>query len=131
MALHARRTMALAVAGALVLTGAAFVLTRTAAAQAAAPPPVSVEDEGANCPVTLPGPLPSNAKLPDPFKRLDGSRIATTSDWRCRREEIKKLAERSVYGTKPGKPASVTGTVSRTSITVNVSDSGRSASFSA
>jgi hypothetical protein len=123
--------MALAVAGALVLTGAAFVLTRTAAAQAAAPPPVSVEDEGANCPVTLPGPLPSNAKLPDPFKRLDGSRIATTSDWRCRREEIKKLAERSVYGTKPGKPASVTGTVSRTSITVNVSDSGRSASFSA
>jgi hypothetical protein len=58
-------------------------------------------------------------------------RVATKSDWTCRREEIKKLAERYVYGTKPAKPASVTGTVSNTSITVNVSDQGQSASFSA
>ena len=105
MALHARRVLAVAVAGALVLTGAAFVLTRTTSAQAAAPPPVSVEDEGANCPVTLPGSLPSNAKLPDPFKQLDGTRISTTSDWRCWRAETKTLADRYVNGGKPGKAA--------------------------
>ena len=45
--------------------------------------------------------------------------------------EIKKLAERYVYGEKPAKPASVTGTVSNTEITVNVTENGRSASFSA
>jgi hypothetical protein len=41
------------------------------------------------------------------------------------------MAERYVYGEKPGKPASVTGTVSSTNITVNVTQNGRSASFSA
>jgi hypothetical protein len=98
-----------------------------AAVAAAAP----VEDEGVDCPVSLPGSSPANSRLPDPFQKLNGSRITAKSDWRCRREEIKKLAERSVYGAKPGKPASVTGTVSSTSITVNVSDQGRSSSFSA
>nr|WP_189081301.1 cellulose binding domain-containing protein [Mangrovihabitans endophyticus] len=108
---------------------AAPATTRTAAAAAAA-----VEDEGADCAVpALPdaGSLPTNAKLPDPFTRLNGSRIATTSDWRCRREEIKKLAEKFVYGEKPAKPPTVSGTVSTSSITVNVSANGRNASFSA
>ncbi|GIH14322.1 hypothetical protein Raf01_24940 [Rugosimonospora africana] len=81
--------------------------------------------------MSLPGSLTSNAKLPDPFKKLNGTRITTKSDWICRREEIKQLAERYVYGTKPAKPATVSGTVSRTSITVNVSDNGKSTSFSA
>ena len=34
------------------------------------------------------------------------------ADWQCRRAEIKKLSEKFVYGEKPAKPASVTGTVS-------------------
>ncbi|MFH9488606.1 cellulose binding domain-containing protein [Streptomyces halstedii] len=90
-----------------------------------------VEDDGAGCPV--PGTVPStnDAKLPDPFRRVDGTRISSTSDWRCRRAEIKELAERSVYGKKPAKPASVTGTVSASTLTVNVTDQGKSASFSA
>src|SRR5690349_3284005 len=107
MIVHVRRSViAVLTIAALVLSGA--ILTRTRTAQAAAPPPVGVEDEGANCPVSLPGSLTSNAKLPDPFKRIDGTRISTTADWRCRREEIKKLAERYLYGTKPAKPATVT-----------------------
>jgi hypothetical protein len=110
---------------ALAATGAVSLLARTAAA--AAP----VEDEGADCAVSLPGSLTANAKLPDPFRKLDGSRITAKSDWRCRREEIKKLAERYVYGEKPAKPQSVTGTVSSSTITVNVTHNGRSASFSA
>ena len=90
-----------------------------------------VEDSGAGCPVSLPGSFPANSLLPDPFTRLDGTRITSTSDWTCRREEILQLAEKTIYGTKPGKPASVTGTVSGTNITVNVSNQGHSASFSA
>ncbi|MCC4316827.1 glucuronyl esterase domain-containing protein [Streptomyces malaysiensis] len=89
------------------------------------------EDDGADCAVPDPGALTANAKLPDPFTKLNGTRIATVSDWRCRRAEIKKLAERFVYGEKHTKPASVTGSVSRTGITVNVTDQGRSSSFSA
>ncbi|MDR7277831.1 glucuronyl esterase domain-containing protein [Catenuloplanes atrovinosus] len=89
-----------------------------------------VEDEGADCPISQ-GTVTANAKLPDPFTRIDGSRITSRSDWRCRRAEIKDQAERYVYGEKPAKPSSVTGTVSRTNITVNVSENGRSASFSA
>jgi hypothetical protein len=116
----------LAIAATLTVVGAV-----TLVAGAAAPAPIGVEDEGANCPVTLPGSLASNSLLPDPFKSLNGNRITSKSQWICRREEIKQLAEKYVYGTKPGKPASVSGTVSRTSITVNVSDQGHSASFSA
>jgi hypothetical protein len=122
-----RPTVVMLAMAALAVTGAVAVV----AAEAAAPPPVSVEDEGADCAVTLPSSLTANSKLPDPFKKLDGTRISATADWRCRREEIKRLAETYVYGTKPAKPASVSGTVSRTSITVSVSNNGKSASFSA
>ncbi|MFI7431301.1 cellulose binding domain-containing protein [Micromonospora sp. NPDC049836] len=120
---------------------AAAALTVTAAVTVVAGPPnavagslvaaAPVEDEGLDCPVSEPGPLTANAKLPDPFRKLDGARIATRSEWRCRRAEIRKLAERYVYGTKPGRPATVTGTVSSTGITVSATDNGRTAGFSA
>ncbi|ADG89472.1 hypothetical protein [Thermobispora bispora] len=90
----------------------------------------AVEDDGTGCPVPDTGDLASTPLLPDPFRKL-GTRITTKAEWRCRRAEIRKLAERYVYGTKPGKPASVTGSVTRNGITVNVSEGGRSASFSA
>ncbi|MGI5243801.1 glucuronyl esterase domain-containing protein [Dactylosporangium sp. CA-139066] len=122
----------LAVVTTLAGAAVATALARSSTAEAAVT--AAVEDEGADCPVpALPdaGSLPANAKLPDPFKRIDGSRITAKSDWRCRREEVKRLAEKFVYGEKPGKPQTVTGTVSRTAITVNASDNGRSAGFSA
>ncbi|XVU27693.1 cellulose binding domain-containing protein [Actinoplanes sp. CA-054009] len=90
-----------------------------------------VENEGAACPTPGPIALTSNAKLPDPFRKIDGTRLTTTGEWTCRREEIKKLSERYVYGEKPTRPQSVTGTVTTSSITVNVADQGRSSSFSA
>jgi len=125
------RSTVVVLAAAVFAVAAVATVVTTTTAQAAAPAPVSVEDEGADCAVALPGSVTANAKLPDPFKRLNGTRLTAKSDWRCRREEIKKLAESTVYGTKPPRPASVTGTVSRTSITVNVSDSGRSSTFTA
>ncbi|MET7671551.1 glucuronyl esterase domain-containing protein [Micromonospora luteifusca] len=127
--------VALAVA-ALTVAGSVSVVARTTTAQAAADvlAAAAVEDEGADCAVSgLPdlGSLPTNAKLPDPFKKLNGATITAKSDWRCRRAEIKELAEKFVFGEKPAKPAAVTGTVSTTNITVNVSHNGRSSSFSA
>ena len=117
---------------ALVLAAAAAAVPHITGAEAALA--AAVEDEGASCSVpTLPdaGSLPANTKLPDPFQKLDGTRIATTGDWTCRREEIKKLSEKFVYGPKPARPQSVTGTVTSTNITVNVANQGTSASFSA
>ena len=119
---------------ALVIAGAVTVVARATTAEVAATSfafGAPVEDDGADCPVALPGSLTANSKLPDPFTKLDGARVAAKSDWRCRRAEIKKLAETYVYGEKPGKPASVTGTVSNTGITVNVTQNGRSSGFSA
>jgi hypothetical protein len=122
------RLVALAVAVTLSVAGAVTAASTEAAAAA------GVENEGADCAVPgLPdaGSLPTNSRLPDPFRKLDGTRISAKSEWRCRREEIKRLAEKFVYGEKPAKPTSVTGTVSRTGITVNVNHNGRSSSFSA
>ena len=130
-----RLTAAVLSMAAVVVAGAVTVLTRaTTAANAAAAGDIgiaAVEDEGANCPVPGTVSLTSNSRLPDPFRRVNGTRISTKADWVCRRAEIKELSERYVYGDKPAKPPTVTGTVSSTGITVNVSANGRSASFSA
>jgi hypothetical protein len=82
------------------------------------------------------GPMPSvgsltaNAKLPDPFEKMDGNRITTKSEWLCRREEILRQAYAFVWGDKPVPAASaVTGTVSNTSIAVQVAGPNGNASF--
>ncbi|MDR3002084.1 MAG: hypothetical protein LBU89_12585 [Fibromonadaceae bacterium] len=91
-----------------------------------------VENETANCSVMLPTTFTTaNAALPDPFTKLDGARMSTKEEWGCRRQEILRLAERTIYGTKPPKPTSVTGTVTNSQITVNVSEDGKNASFTA
>lgn len=95
------------------------------------PGTASKENEGADCVLGTAPAAASNAKLPDPFKKYNGTRISSKADWRCQRQETLKQIEASIYGTKPGKPDSVTGTVSNTQITVNVSHQGKTASFSA
>jgi len=122
-----RSTVIVLAIAVLAVVGTVVVLTNTSTPAYAA---VGVEDDGADCAVAN-SPSTSSARLPDPFRKIDGSRVTSKADWRCRRAEIREMAERSVYGQKPAKPASVTGTVSTSSITVNVSDQGRSASFSA
>jgi glucuronyl esterase-like protein len=88
-------------------------------------PSAFVEDNGEGCVVpALPGSadLQDIPTLPDPFLGLNGERLTSKAQWRCRREEIKSLAERFIYGEKPAKPEGVTGTVSGTSITVNIGE---------
>ncbi|HEY0466107.1 MAG TPA: PE PGRS family protein, partial [Polyangiaceae bacterium] len=81
---------------------------------------------------TLPEPsaLSSIPKLPDPFLKLDGKRVASKAEWRCRRQEIRKQAEKYILGGKP-TPDVVTGTVSKTSIAVHVEAKGKSIDFTA
>ena len=97
-------------------------------------PGAFVEDAGEACvipPLPAFADLPTLTTLPDPFLGLNGERITSKSQWQCRREEIRQLAERFIYGQKPAAPESVSGTVSASDITVNVQNQGQSASFSA
>nr|WP_091075071.1 hypothetical protein [Micromonospora nigra] len=129
-----RSTIVVLVTAALTVVSAGSVVVHSTTAEAVAGSlavAAPVEDEGADCPVPASGSLTADPRLPDPFRKLDGTRISARSDWRCRRAEIRELAERYVYGQKPAKPASVTGTVTNTNITVTATDNGRSASFSA
>ena len=83
----------------------------------ATPPVVSgtpVEDSGADCAVPqLPGfnQLQPLGTLPDPFVALDGSRITTRDQWRCRRAEISAEVQEFELGPKPAKPSIVTGAI--------------------
>ncbi|KAF4628655.1 hypothetical protein G7Y89_g9497 [Cudoniella acicularis] len=73
----------------------------------------------------------TDAKLPDPFTTAAGAKVATLADWECRKAEIRQLFAKYELGDTPPKPATVTGTVSSSSISVSVSDGGKSISFSA
>ena len=92
--------------------------------------PNFVEDHRSECQI---GDIPTsanNAKLPDPFLGLDGKRIATKDDWKCRREEIGAMYEKNMFGEKPRNPEKVEGTYSSGKLTINVTDKGKSGSFS-
>jgi hypothetical protein len=92
-----------------------------------------VENQSADCPVgALPAPsaLPKINKLPDPFMRVDGTRVASKADWRCRRQEIRAQAETYILGAKKPMPAVVSGTVTSSKISVHVEDLGKSIDFS-
>lgn len=94
----------------------------------------SVEDSGADCPVAAlaePAQLPRLEKLPDPFSRLDGTRLTRRSEWRCRRQELLRQAEKYIYGPKPPKPEQVTGAVTSSEVTVDVQHAGKRIHFSA
>jgi hypothetical protein len=93
-----------------------------------------LENASADCAVSeLPAAarLPKIEKLPDPFQKLDGTRITRRSEWRCRRQEILKQAEKYVLGEKPPKPEQVTGSVSSSQISVDVEHAGKRIHFDA
>ncbi|WP_407427167.1 hypothetical protein [Arcticibacter sp.] len=87
----------------------------------------------AKCPVpAMPSfsSLPNNAKLPDPFTFMNGSRMKKKKEWDCRRAEIATLAQEFVYGYKP-QPAydASSGSFSDDKITVTVNDNGKTIAF--
>ncbi len=68
--------------------------------------------------------------LPDPFLMADGSRMSSLSQWACQRAWLKKNLAAFVHGEKPGKPDTVTGSVSSTGVNIHVEHGGSSADFS-
>src|SRR5215510_5109808 len=76
--------------------------------------------------------LPTNSFLPDPFTFMNGARVTTRAEWACRRAEIATLAQEFEYGYKPNTPYSATtGALSGNTLTVTVTDNGRTISFNA
>jgi hypothetical protein len=89
-----------------------------------------VEDHRSECQI---GDIPksvNNSKLPDPFMGLDGKRISTAAEWKCRREEIGAMYEKLMFGEKPRNPEKVEGSFSGGKLKVSVTDKGKSGSFS-
>jgi hypothetical protein len=63
----------------------------------------------------------TNAKLPDPFLMLSGTRMTSLSQWECRRAELNAEFQTYELGQKNPKPAgTVTGSMSGSTLTVSV-----------
>jgi hypothetical protein len=73
--------------------------------------------------------LPAIAKLPDPFKFMNGTRMTQKSQWAQRRAEISALAQAFEYGNIPAKPQTVTGSFSSNALTVTCNQNGKTVSF--
>lgn len=74
--------------------------------------------------------FPSSKYPPDPFKFLFGSKVATKSDWQCRRTELVTLLQDIELGSLPSKPSLVDASISGTKLTINVEHNNKRASFS-
>jgi len=81
---------------------------------------------GEDCPVTEPKDV-NLTELPEIFTSFDGTKMTKRSEWRCRRAELKRAVEKYIHGAKPGTPDKVTGSVSKSSISVRVEHGGKPA----
>ena len=50
------------------------------------------------------GSLPDNLRMPDPFKKPDGTRVASLSEWPRQRVYLKALLQHYLYGRVPPRP---------------------------
>lgn len=73
--------------------------------------------------------LTNDAKLPNPFKFVDGSSVHTKAEWSCRREQINKLFQEIELGTLPPRPEIVKGILNGQTLTVDATHEGKSMSF--
>jgi hypothetical protein len=71
------------------------------------------------------------ATLPDPFTFINGDRVESKSDYRCRQREISKLIQQFELGTKPSDPDSVTASFANNTLAITVTNAGKSISFNA
>jgi len=74
--------------------------------------------------------IPTNAKLPDPFKLYNGTMVSTKAEWDCRQAELSTLIQNYELGTYPGPPDTLTATQSGKTLSINVGANGKSISFS-
>ena len=72
---------------------------------------------------------PSNKKLPNPFKFIDGTTIASKGDWEKLRADLSAMLQGAVYGPKPPPPDELTATLSSGTVTVNMKVGSKSGMF--
>ncbi len=92
------------------------------------------ENSGADCIIqSLPSyaQLTHNKALPDPFTNIDGSRITTKKEWRCRRAEVSKQIQKYELGLKPSTSTTVSGHMKHDELLVTVKNNNLSISFQA
>ncbi|KAK4657615.1 carbohydrate-binding module 1 [Podospora pseudocomata] len=82
------------------------------------------------CPNTPSGlGTPVANQLNDPFTFHNGNKVTSKADWACRQREISELLQRYELGTLPPKPSSVTASFSGSTLSISVSEGGKSISF--
>lgn len=85
---------------------------------------------GTEAPLPAIADLPAIAALPDPFQSLGGSAITTIDQWKsCRRPEIAAQAQVYELGDKPDAPESVSGSFAAGTLTVTVTNAGKTITF--
>jgi hypothetical protein len=89
---------------------------------------------GGDCNVIPPMPpfsvLVDNPKFPDPFIFMDGTRMTTKDQWKCRRAEIAALVQEFELGYMQYTPYSATtGSFSSNTLTVYVHDNDKDINF--
>jgi len=99
------------------------------------PTSYTTENTGADCP-QIPAPpafsaLANIANLPDPFLKVNGTRIASKADWRCRRAEIASQIQYWGSGPKGAPPSNLTATLSGNTLTVTVTQGGATITLTA
>ncbi|KAK2056526.1 carbohydrate esterase family 15 protein [Colletotrichum caudatum] len=72
-----------------------------------------------------------DAKLPDPFAFVDGSKVSTKNDWACRATEIQNIMEQYELGDFPPPPDRVEASFSGVNLNVKVTVGSASLSMSA
>lgn len=110
------------------------------------PPPSSTPSSASTAPPTGPtgtspgscstvSTLPnfSDDKLPNPFTFNDGTPVQTKADFTCRQQQILALLEGYEAGALPGKPQSVTASLTKSgtsgTLSITVQDGGKSMTF--
>ncbi len=74
--------------------------------------------------------LTENPFLPDPFEFLDGSKVDSKADWKCRKAEISALSQKFQYGYKPCIDYNATtARINSDTLTISVQENGKSIFF--
>ncbi|KAL2076262.1 hypothetical protein VTL71DRAFT_1205 [Oculimacula yallundae] len=111
-----------------------YLPTFLLAAHAVASPYPNVDERQAAAGCGLPAnyaPSTTDAKLPDPFTFLNGTKITSRSQWPCRQQEISTLMQKYELGDLPPKPQSVTASFSGGALKVTITDGGKSITMNA
>ncbi|OHW94020.1 hypothetical protein CSPAE12_07372 [Colletotrichum incanum] len=76
-------------------------------------------------------PAINDAKLPDPFTFVDGSKVTTKNDWACRATEIQNVMEQYELGDFPPPPDRVEASLSGGNLNVKITVGSANISMSA